>query len=299
MFLVWAVPTVLFLLGSIWAFRRRRVLEHRSLFALLVYGWMGALGATSALAFLLFFVVLAGSGFADARHGASQGTVLCVLALCLTWLLLPAWRVEREYQDGGPLPGRSAGPRRSRVFTCGNLTAIVAFLGILGFIGLATVSQSWIPFASTAQAVGDSRTVMSAQQTYAADNCGYYAASLLCLTRDGDGEICIPDYPPEAPQFLGGDLARAMPYTKNSYEREFTPFGTPADIPPNCAPGSVLSYCYTSRPVGPSANPPWWAALFLPTMPSYVATPDGIDIDPKGGDPTCQDGRPPPNFRPL
>jgi len=77
------------------------------------------------------------------------------------------------------------------------------------------------------QAIGDTRSVISALTTYASHNCGFYPAHLTDVTREDGTPIAIPSYPDDAPQFLGGDLARASPYVKEGYRRIYQPFGRP------------------------------------------------------------------------
>jgi hypothetical protein len=85
--------------------------------------------------------------------------------------------------------------------------------------------------------------------TYATSNCGYFAADLPCMTREGGGAICIPNYPPSAPQFLGADIARPSPYTKSGYSRSYLQGATaPTLDATKCDPNSLLEYCYMSIP---------------------------------------------------
>lgn len=138
--------------------------------------------------------------------------------------------------------------RRSEGFTLIELLIVVAIIGILAAIGLPTLLRARVA-ANEAQAIGDTRTVLSAEQTYAAANQGYFAP-LNSLTRDGAGAIGIPNYPPTGPNFLGGDLAgRGNTYSKSGYERMFMPGVAPAPIPPSADPASLTDYCYGAAPV--------------------------------------------------
>ncbi len=90
---------------------------------------------------------------------------------------------------------------------------------------------------------------MSAAVTYAASNCGFFAPSLQCMTREGGGAICIPNYPAAAPQFLAGDLGRPTPYLKSGYQRDYLTVGVAPPVDPSvCDPNSVLDYCYSAAP---------------------------------------------------
>ena len=152
------------------------------------------------------------------------------------------------------------------------------------------------PFRGDSQAIGDTRSVISAMHTFASANCGFFPRDLTDATFEDGTPISIPNYPTNAPSFLGGDLGRPGPYAKSGYEREYTPFGTPDDIPPECAPDSVLAYCYTSHP-GEHLLPTSW---FDHRYRSFVATSNGaIYFDAQGRDLSCVDGQPPPYAVPL
>jgi hypothetical protein len=71
------------------------------------------------------------------------------------------------------------------------------------------------------------------------------------LTRTDDGKIGIPGYPEHAAEFLDGSIAKAVPYTKSGYLRDWIGFAWPEEDyflqkGDQCDPQSVLSYCYGS-----------------------------------------------------
>ena len=133
-------------------------------------------------------------------------------------------------------------------FTLLELLIVVAIVGIIAAIAIPSLLRARVS-ANEAQAIGDTRAVMSASATYASMNCGFFAPTLSCLTKEGGGAICIPNYPPAAPQFLSPDIARATPYNKSGYVRDYASVGNAAGTGPSCDPGSVIDYCYISSPM--------------------------------------------------
>lgn len=133
-------------------------------------------------------------------------------------------------------------------FTLIELLIVVGIIGIIAAIAIPSLLRARVS-ANEAQAIGDTRSVMEASVAYASANCGFYPPTMLCMTWDGGGMVCIPGYPPNGPPFLGGDLARGTPYTKSGYERDWLTVGPAGMVDPaNCAAGSVLEYCYRDTP---------------------------------------------------
>ena len=137
--------------------------------------------------------------------------------------------------------------RKASGFTLIELLIVVGIVGIISAIAIPSLLRARVT-ANEAQAIGDTRSVMEAAVAYASANCGFFPPDMLCLTWDNGGMICIPGYPVNGPPFLGGDVAKASPYTKSGYTREWLTVGTPGGIDPSCDPASVLEYCYRSSP---------------------------------------------------
>ncbi len=132
-------------------------------------------------------------------------------------------------------------------FTLIELLIVVAIIGIVAAIAIPNLLRARVS-ANEAQAIGDTRAVMSAAATYASLNCGFFAPSLSCMTHEGGGAICIPNYPATAPQFLGADIARPTPYLKSGYNRTYAAGAAAAALGAFCDPGSVVEYCYVAAP---------------------------------------------------
>jgi hypothetical protein len=99
-------------------------------------------------------------------------------------------------------------------------------------------------------ALGDVRTVISAEVAYASANEGYYD-ELACLASPWE---CIPGYPREAPQFLGEDLTAGV---KAGYRRELRagpPAAVEADGAARISASSVRSFAYVAVPVEPEES---------------------------------------------
>ena len=129
----------------------------------------------------------------------------------------------------------------------GALSVLVAIplAGIVAAVAIPSFLRARIS-ANEAGAIGDVRTVISAEAAYQSANCGAYGR-LECLSNPR-GAGCVVDYPATGPTFLDADLTSAR--VKSGYRREFHP-GT--DVVLNagagCPGGAGLeSFAYTAVP---------------------------------------------------
>jgi len=138
---------------------------------------------------------------------------------------------------------------RSVIWRRGAFLAALSYITTLLAVVILSLKPIGRPGAYEAQAIGDSRAVVSAQQTWASWNGGFYEGDFECLSTP---QRCRPDYPDEAPQFLGKDLTQLG--VKSGYVRTFHP-GPPAptrevddSAGSHVSPTSVQWYAYVATP---------------------------------------------------
>jgi type II secretory pathway pseudopilin PulG len=148
---------------------------------------------------------------------------------------------------GAPPPAKSGGSRTLVT------VLIVLAVGLVGCMGIGIIAAIAIPSllrarisANESAAIGDVRTVISAQAAYQSANAGYYD-TLECL---GTPSSCIPGY--GGPTFLDAALASGAP--KSGYQRAFHPGGPPKSDEGGSSrsPSSMDSYAYTAVPLQPN-----------------------------------------------
>jgi type II secretory pathway pseudopilin PulG len=128
--------------------------------------------------------------------------------------------------------------------------ALIPVIGIIAAIAIPSLLRARVS-ANEAAAIGDIRTVISAQTSYASSNGGYYDL-LECLSSPDD---CIPGYPAAGPTFLDAELASAS--VRVGYRRTFHPGAEEVLTEEQSAilsPTSLVSFAYVTVPENPGVT---------------------------------------------
>jgi hypothetical protein len=122
--------------------------------------------------------------------------------------------------------------------------AVVVFIGIVAAIAIPSLLRARVS-ANESRAIGDLRTVVSGEVTYASANMGY-GDQLECLVQPTQ---CLPGYPATSPVFLDSSYLTSP---RGGYEFRFVP-GPPAPAEAvqsgQASPTSVSGWAYVAVPI--------------------------------------------------
>lgn len=174
----------------------------------------------------------------------SVPTLGCLGLGALVGIVLGIMALVRANRDPGEYGGRGLAIG-GIVASAFSLLVAIPLAGIVAAIAIPSLLRARVS-ANEAAAIGDVRTVISAEAAYQSANCGAYGR-MECLSNPR-GPGCIVDYPAAAPTFLDPTLSSAQ--LKSGYQRTFHAGAEMALTQgPGCPGGKGLeSFAYTAEP---------------------------------------------------